>query len=154
MNIEIIADDLSDKEIGKLHNLVRENPLVKGLVKPVSEIQDKSVFLSGPITGVDGYKGKFADAAEVIKALGASSVFNPAAEIPDDTKREEAMRICTGKVITIDCVVMLPGWRDSEGACFEYVASEICSIPNYKLKELITKSVLQQIKEDKGDSDN
>lgn len=83
MNIEIIADDLSDKEIVKLHNLVRENPLVKDLVKPVSEIQDKSVFLSGPITGVDGYKGKFADAAEVIKALGASSVFNPAAEIPD-----------------------------------------------------------------------
>lgn len=147
MNIEIIADDLSDKEIVKLHNLVRENPLVKNLVKPVSEIQGKSVFLSGPITGVDGYKGKFADAAEVTKALGASSVFNPAAEIPDDTERKEAMRICTGKVITIDCVVMLPSWRDSEGACFEYVASEICCIPHYELKELITKSVLQQIKE-------
>ena len=148
MNIEIIADDLSDKEIVKLHNLVRENPLVKGLVKPVSEIQDKSVFLSGPITGVDGYKDKFADAAEVIKALGASSVFNPAAEIPDSTEREEAMRICTSKIITIDCVVMLPNWRDSEGACFEYVASEICGIPNYKLKELVAKSILQQIKED------
>lgn len=48
MNIEIIADDLSDKEIVKLHNLVRENPLVKGLVKPVSEIQDKSVFYPAP----------------------------------------------------------------------------------------------------------
>ena len=147
MNIEIIADDLSDKEIVKLHNLVRESPLLKDLVKPISEIQGKSVFLSGPITGVDGYKSKFADAAEVIETLGASSIFNPAAKIPDDTKREKAMRICTGKIITIDCVVMLPGWRDSEGACFEYVASEICGIPNYKLKELITKSVLQQIKE-------
>lgn len=147
MNIEIIADDLSDKEIVKLHNLVHENPLVKDLVKPISEIQGKSVFLSGPITGVDGYKGKFADAMEIIRALGADFAFNPAAEIPDDTKREEAMRICTGKVITIDCVVMLPSWRDSEGACFEYVASEICGIPHYELKELITKSVLQQIKE-------
>lgn len=147
MNIEIMADDLSDKEIVKLHNLVRESPLLKDLVKPISEIQGKSVFLSGPITGVDGYKNKFADAAEVIETLGASSIFNPAAKIPDSTEREEAMRICTGKIITIDCVVMLPGWRDSEGACFEYVASEICGIPNYKLKELITKSVLQQLKE-------
>ena len=147
MNIEIVANDLSDKEIVKLHNLVRENPLVKDLVKPVSEIQGKSVFLSGPITGVDGYKGKFADAAEVIKALGASSVFNPAAEIPDDTKREEAMRICLFNLTAHKCVVMLPGWRDSEGACFEYAASEICGIPHYKLKELAAKSVLQQIKE-------
>lgn len=48
MNIEIIADDLSDKEIVKLHNLVRENLPLKDLVKPISEIQGKSVFLSGP----------------------------------------------------------------------------------------------------------
>ena len=148
MNIEIIADDLSDKEIIKLHNLVRENPHLKDLVKLISEIQGKSVFLSGPITGVDGYKDRFADAAEVIKALGANTVFNPAAEIPDNTEREEAMRICTGKIITSDCVITLPGWQDSEGACFEYVASEICGITHYELKELITKSVLQQIKED------
>lgn len=148
MNIEIVADDLSDKEIIKLHNLVRENPHLKDLVKLISEIQGKSVFLSGPITGVDGYKDKFADAAEVIKALGANTVFNPAAEIPDSTEREEAMRICTGKIITSDCVITLPGWQDSEGACFEYVASEICGITHYELKELITKSVLQQIKED------
>lgn len=147
MNIEIIADDLSDKEIVKLHNLVRESPLLKDLVKPVSEIQGKSVFLSGPIAGVDGYKSKFADAAEVIETLGASSIFNPAAEIPDSTEREEAMRICTEKIITSDCVITLPGWQDSEGACFECVASEICGIPHYELKELITKSVLQQIKE-------
>lgn len=147
MNIEIIANDLSVKEIVKLHNLVRENLPLKDLVKPVSEIQGKSVFLSGPITGIDDYKDKFADAAEVIKALGANTVFNPAAEIPDSTEREEAMRICTSKIITSDCVITLPGWQDSEGACFEYVASEICGIPHYELKELITKSVLQQIKE-------
>ena len=148
MNIEIIADDLSDKEIVKLHNLVRENPLVKNLVRPISEIQGKSVFLSGLITGVDGYKNRFADAAEVIKALGANTVFNPAAEIPDSTEREEAMRICLFNLTAHKCVVMLPGWRNSEGACFEYAASEICGIPHYELKELITKSVLQQIKED------
>lgn len=147
MNIEIVADDLSDKEIVKLHNLVRESPLLKDLVKPISEIQGKSVFLSGPITGVDGYKNKFADAAEVIETLGASSIFNPAAKIPDSTEREEAMRICTSEIITSDCVITLPGWQDSEGACFEYAASEICGIPHYELKELITKSVLQQIKE-------
>lgn len=147
MNIEIVADDLSDKEIVKLHNLVRENPLVKNLVRPISEIQGKSVFLSGPITGVDGYKDKFADATKVVKALGADFAFNPAAEIPDNTEREEAMRICLFNLTAHKCVVMLPNWRDSEGACFEYVASEICGIPHYELKELITKSVLQQIKE-------
>lgn len=147
MNIEIIANDLSDKEIVKLHNLVRKNLPLKDLVKPISEIQGKSVFLSGPITGVDGYKDKFSAAMEIIRALGASSIFNPAAKIPDSTEREEAMRICTSKIITSDCVITLPGWRDSEGACFEYVASEICGITHYELKELITKSVLQQIKE-------
>ena len=147
MNIEIVADDLSDKEIVKLHNLIRESPLLKDLVKPVSEIQGKSVFLSGPITGVDGYKNKFADAMEIIRALGADFAFNPAAEIPDDTEREEAMRICLFNLTAHKCVVMLPGWRDSEGACFEYAASEICGIPHYELKELVTKSILQQIKE-------
>ena len=154
MNIEIIADDLSDKEIVKLHNLVRESPLVKDLVKPVSEIQGKSVFLSGPITGVDGYKDKFSVAMEVVRALGADFAFNPATKIPDNTEREEAMRICLFNLTAHKCVVMLPGWRDSEGACFEYAASEICGIPHYELKELVTNSVLQQIKEDKGDSDN
>ena len=147
MNIEIIANDLSDKEIVKLHNLVRKNLPLKDLVRPISEIQGKSVFLSGPITGVNGYKDKFADAAEVIETLGASSIFNPAAKIPDDTKREEAMRTCLFNLTAHKCVVMLPGWRDSEGACFEYAASEICGIPHYELKELVTNSVLQQIKE-------
>lgn len=154
MNIEIIADDLSNKEIIKLHNLVHENPLVKDLVKPISEIQGKSVFLSGPITGIDDYKDKFADAMEIIRALGADFAFNPAIKIPDNTEREEAMRICLFNLTAHKCVVMLPGWRDSEGACFEYVASEICGIPHYELKELVTKSVLQQIKEDEGDSDD
>lgn len=147
MNIEIVANDLSDKEIVKLHNLVRKNLPLKDLVRPISEIQGKSVFLSGPITGIDDYKDKFADAMEIIRALGADFAFNPATEIPDDAEREEAMRICTSKIITSDCVITLPGWRDSEGACFEYVASEICGITHYELKELVTNSVLQQIKE-------
>ena len=153
MNIEIVADDLSEKEIVKLHNLVRESPLLKDLVKPISEVQGKQVFLSGPITGVDGYKDKFADAIEVIRALGASAIFNPAAKIPDNAEREEAMRTCLFNLTAYNCVVMLPGWRDSEGACFEYATSEICGIPHYELKELITKSVLQQIKEGEDDSD-
>lgn len=147
MNIEIVANDLSDKEIIKLHNLVRENLPLKDLVRPISEIQGKSVFLSGPITGVDGYKDKFADATEIIRALGASAIFNPAAEIPDSTEREEAMNICTDKVTTSDCVVVLDGWENSKGALIEYVFSRACGIPHYELKELITKSVLQQIKE-------
>lgn len=148
MNIEIIANDLSDKEIVKLHNLVRENLPLKDLVRPISEIQGKSVFLSGPITGIDDYKDKFADAAEVIKALGANTVFNPAAEIPDDTEYEEAMNICTDRVTTSDCVVVLDGWENSKGALIEYAFSRACGILHYELKELITKSVLQQIKED------
>lgn len=154
MNIEIVANDLSDKEIVKLHNLVRENLPLKDLVKPISEVQGKSVFLSGPITGIDDYKDKFADAMEIIRALGADFAFNPATKIPDNTEREEAMRICLFNLTAHKCVVMLPGWRDSEGACFEYAASEICGIPRYELKELITKSVLQQIKEDEGDCDD
>ncbi len=148
MNIEIVANDLSDKEIIKLHNLVRENLPLKDLVKPISEVQGKQVFLSGPITGVDGYKDKFADATKVIRALGAGVIFNPAAKIPDNAERKEAMRTCLFNLTSYNCVVMLPGWRGSEGACFEYAASEIYGIPHYELKELITKSVLQQIKED------
>ena len=147
MNIEIVANDLSDKEIIKLHNLVHENLPLKDLVKPISEIQGKSVFLSGPITGIDDYKDKFEDAMEIIRALGANAVFNPAAEIPDDTEHEEAMNICTDKVTTSDCVVVLDGWENSKGALIEYVFSRACGIPYYELKELITKSVLQQIKE-------
>ena len=84
---------------------------------------------------------------EVVRALGADFAFNPATKIPDNTEREEAMRICLFNLTAHKSVVMLPGWRDSEGACFEYAASEICGIPHYELKELVTKSILQQIKE-------
>ncbi|MBF4238225.1 DUF4406 domain-containing protein, partial [Vibrio anguillarum] len=46
-------------------------------------------------------------------------VLNPAV-LPDGLTQAEYMDICCAMVRAADCVVMLDGWEDSDGAVAEY----------------------------------
>lgn len=84
------------------------------------------IYLSGPITGHEDYLAKFAHAErEVIDIFrgGDVEVINPAricASLPESTTWKEYMRICYKLLDMADTICMLPGWKESSGACIEY----------------------------------
>lgn len=81
------------------------------------------VYISGPITGVDDYKEKFARVEEMYKAAG-HYVLNPAKLsdlLPEDcTTWKQYMDFAIELLKMSSIVVMLPGWEKSKGACVEY----------------------------------
>ena len=79
----------------------------------------KTVFLSGPLTGIADYREKFAAAEARLKAAGYR-VLNPS-EIPSETEWGEAMKKCLDILDKADMLVSLPGWMDSPGAQIERI---------------------------------
>jgi nucleoside 2-deoxyribosyltransferase len=73
-------------------------------------------YISGPITGVNGYKKRFAEAEKALIAAGFE-VINPA-KLPqrDDWTWADYMRACLPIMDSADMVVLLPGWMYSMGA--------------------------------------
>lgn len=78
------------------------------------------IYLSGPITDVPDYRRHFAVAAHRLRELG-HYVFNPAESFDGDgtLPREAYMRYDIGRLLEAECVVVLPGWTESDGAVFE-----------------------------------
>ena len=71
------------------------------------------VFLSGPISGVEGYKKRFREAETALKAMG-HEVYSPAV-LPEGMPWEAYMRICEIMQWYCDCTYMLAGWHSSRG---------------------------------------
>lgn len=76
------------------------------------------VFLSGPISGVEGYKKRFREAETALKAMG-HEVYSPAV-LPEGMPWEAYMRICEIMQWYCDCTYMLAGWHSSRGARLEH----------------------------------
>jgi len=80
------------------------------------------VYISGPITGVSGYKKHFAAVEARLKEAG-HEVINPAKNdmiMPSTATHEEYMRVCLQQESCCDAVCMLDGWKASNGARQEF----------------------------------
>lgn len=108
-----------------------------------------NVFLSGPMSGVEGHNRPAFDAAEVALRAHGHEVWNPCRLIPfsDEVRaggftRRECLATDlsamldgwdnvegSGEVIFTDAVVVLPGWRDSRGSMVEVTMAHEVGIP-------------------------
>lgn len=100
-----------------------------------------SVYLSGPISGVEDYKEKFEEAQKAIEAINDDRythvVLNPAM-LPDGLSKKEYMQIDLQMLSNADVMVMLPGWEASNGARIEKLyAQYIGGISIFGFEEFI-----------------
>lgn len=89
----------------------------------------KKLYLSGPVTGTADYRERF-EAAERFAhaAFGADMmIFNPVkvnGQLPEGVDYEDYMRLSFAMLDCCDSILMLPGWKQSEGARREYKWAE------------------------------
>lgn len=99
----------------------------------MSNNEQKTAYIAGPITGVPYYRENFSRAARYAKHLGYATVLNPA-ELPKTLDNSQAMKICFAMIDVADAVFFLPEWDRSVGAKLEiayckYLNKEINFLP-------------------------
>lgn len=78
------------------------------------------VYISGPITGHEGYREQFGKAEQLLLSEG-HEVLNPAAiNFPSWFEHADYMRADLAMLASCDAIYMLRGWEMSEGARREH----------------------------------
>ena len=77
------------------------------------------VYLAGPITGVEGYEKQFQEAKQQLEGQG-HIVLDPSVLPKGLGDCDQYMRLCLPMIDMADSVAMLPGWKNSLGACREW----------------------------------
>lgn len=125
-------------------------------------VKGRTVFLSGPMSGIDNYNvGAFADAHAILLKMGAHKVFDPAVEYLTDRESQDGnkthaywLRKCIHELTEpmgnfwgdqetkskYSILVSLPGWEDSEGARTERTVAEACGMKVADLADVIELS--------------
>lgn len=88
------------------------------------------VYISGPITGTEGYEQKFAAVENELKKRGAVPI-NPVrvnSVLPEDSSHEDYMKLSIAVLSVCDCICMLNGWEQSKGA-----REELCYALDHKI---------------------
>lgn len=84
----------------------------------------KSIYLSGPMTGLPGLNfPAFAAMTDNLRADG-HTVTNPAELNPDGDSWNDCMRRDIAALMYCDTVATLPGWEHSKGARLEVLIAE------------------------------
>lgn len=77
----------------------------------------KTIYIAGPITGVENYRAAFCTAERQLTGMGYN-VLNPAS-LPEGHTKQEYMRVCFSFIDMADMVYFLPGYENSAGARLE-----------------------------------
>lgn len=87
----------------------------------------KTIYLSGPITGVPHYWEPFETAEDLVEGLGYT-VITPT-RLPQGMDNSQYMRICLAMIDSADAVLFLQGWSKSAGARLELAYVNYVSKP-------------------------
>lgn len=79
----------------------------------------KSVFISGPITGVHKYYEPFEAMMDELSAAGYIPL-SPTWQ-PEGLTNAQYMRICFAMIDSADAVILLPNWESSTGSLLEHL---------------------------------
>lgn len=116
-----------DKAVEAIKKLAQVAYLTDG--EDISDkVKGKKVYLSGPITGINNYKGLFLFVEELVRMCDAARIFNPASQIPDSLDYEQAMKRCVTALAQYEVIMMLPGWHISKGARLEHDIALVCGM--------------------------
>ena len=77
-------------------------------------MSEKTVYISGKITGEPSFKLYFGEAERELREEGWR-VISPTI-LPGNLDYEQYMTICFAMIDVSDCVYMLRNWKDSKGA--------------------------------------
>ncbi|MBF1694029.1 DUF4406 domain-containing protein [Selenomonas sp.] len=87
------------------------------------DLEGKIVFISGAITGIDGYRKIFASAEQWLLEQDCT-VLNPAVLPPSGMAWEAYLRITKAMVREADVVYVLQNWEHSRGVKEELALAE------------------------------
>lgn len=87
-----------------------------------------TIYISGPMAGIEGYEKNFKAAEEKMKEAG-HEVVNPAEIDVTGMSREEILKKDIRLLWECDGIYMLKGWQQSRGANREYGFALGCGMP-------------------------
>lgn len=92
------------------------------------------LYLSGPITGIAGYRENFKQVEDYLLSQGYD-IINPAElDLGEDVNHEAYMRRDVKLLMdAVDGLVLLPGWINSKGAAIEIVVARATGLRLFQL---------------------
>ena len=98
----------------------------------MKNLQDKIIYICGPITGVENAKENFKEIHDFLEPI-CLTVLNPFCFkiYKKNPKWKDYMKICLLNLLNSDLIIVLPGWEKSKGASFEVKTAKILEIPIY-----------------------
>ena len=87
------------------------------------------LYVSGPVSGKTHNEavGYFESAAKLLVSYGYA-VSVPTRFVEPTASHATAMRKCIAELLRFDGLAMLPGWRQSYGACLEVAVATACGM--------------------------